>query len=218
MRYPMPIRIMAVLLMTAFIFVQTASALAEAKDVKRKARIAFIGIYFEKTPEQTREQFSRRILTMLESEPAFEVIGPEAVQEQVAENLLQEALAGPSKELLFQIAGRLDVDYLYGGNLANQSRDQSRVLLVGELFRVDRKDRLYNRFEIARYTNELTDTMKKFQKEFINTVSAHYQAKKTVWPWLVVAGVTLAGLIAMSLTRSSANAEGVGPGPITDRP
>ncbi|MDQ7051864.1 MAG: hypothetical protein Q9P14_02810 [candidate division KSB1 bacterium] len=218
MRYPTPMRVMSVLLIVALIGVQTVSAMAEAKDVKRKARVAFIGVYFEKTPERTQQRFSRRILSMLENVPAFDVINPDEVRQQVSSDLIDKALAGPSKELLFQIAGRLDVDYLYGGNLANQSRDESRVLLVGELFRVDRKDRLYNRFEIARYTSELTDTMKKFHKQFVKTVSVQYQAQKTVWPWLVLAGVAVAGLIAMSLTSSRSNAEGTGPGPITDRP
>ncbi len=207
MRYPASMRMMAGVLIVALLSLQTVPCLAEAKDRTPKTRAAFLGIYFENTPAYVQQWLTRRIDSMLAGETSIAYLPPDQVREKVSAEEIQQALQHPEKEAMLQLAERLQVDYLFAGNLANQSRNQDRVLLVGELYRLDRQAGLFNRFEVTRYREKMGEDLEKFQKEYVQTIATQVQ-KKTLWPWLVVAGVALAGVIAMSLTSSRFNAEG----------
>ncbi len=207
-RYDKSMTIMVVLLSLSLLAIQTVPCLAEARDLPKKPRVAFVGIYFEKTPESVQKQFRERIETLLRSENNLTILSREEIAEKLDSEQIQQALQSGKSEDYRLLAEKLDADHVYGGNLANQSRDDTRVLLVGELIRYDRDQGLLNRFELAKYYGQIGPELRTFKKEYIQTIVPKIQEKKTLWPWLVLAGVMLAGLIAMSLTITKFGAEG----------
>lgn len=208
MRGDWSIRATAVLLCLSILAIQTLPCYAEARDLPPKPRVAFIGMYFENVPENVRDSVIERLQRLLSTQEGLAFVPPEEVKNNITDTLLERAIRYADQEAFLEIASKLDLDYVYGGNLANQSRTPSRVLLVGELYRADRKLGILNRFEMATYLEHLGEDLATFQKEYVKTAVPAAPPKKTLWPWLVVAGVAIAGIIAMTLTSSRFGAEG----------
>ncbi|RMD96779.1 MAG: hypothetical protein D6814_10760 [Calditrichaeota bacterium] len=200
---------MVYVLIFSILAIQTVPSLAETKDKPKKVTVAFLGIHYEKVPRDVRTRIDARIRDLLKNENGFNFIPPDAVQQKVGANALQKLLTNDADlSQYLTLAEQLDADYLFSGNLANQSRDPNRILLVGELHRADRKAGILNRFEVLKYYDQFGVELIKFQNEYIKTIVPVVQQKKTLWPWLVVAGVAVAGLISLTLSSSKAKSEG----------
>lgn len=174
----------------------------------KKVKVAFLGIKFENISEEFKKRLLERMSNLLNAEPSFYIMDSKKVKEIVGEKKVAALLNQASPDSYQDIANQLEVDHIFAGNIANQSRDDSRVLLVGELTRYDRSSNLHHRFELLKYYENVGVEFVKFNKEYIETIRLVEFQKKTLWPWLIIAGVAVAGLISWSLVSSSSSSEG----------
>lgn len=200
---------MTVLLLFAFVHSIVLPGYSKTLRMSsQKVKVAFLGIKFENMPDEFKKRLVERMKNLLDEEPSFEVINLNETKKILGEKKIADLLEQPNNGSYHNIAELLEVDYVFAGNIANHSRDDARVLLVGELTRYDRSTNLHHRFELLKYYDNVGVEFVKFNKEFIESVRPAEFKKKTLWPWLVVAGVAVAGLISWSLVSSKSGSEG----------
>ncbi len=176
-----------------------------------RLRVAFIGILFRDMPVDVQKRILRQMTEMLEEEPSLRVVKPAAVEKAVGKARVTQTLANPDSASFASLAEELGVDYVFAGDLANQARDSNRILLVGNLYRFDRAPGLFNRYEVLKYYDRFEVELLRFQQQYVKTLAAF--TRKHTWPWLVLAGVGVAGLVALTLVSTKRSGEGKPPVP-----
>jgi hypothetical protein len=185
---------------------------------RKKVQVAFVGIRFEDVPADVQKRVLERVTNVLSSESALRVVSPREAQKKLGAEKIAAVLDKPDSNSFQNLAEELQVDYIFAGDLANRSRDPNRVLLVGELNRFDRATGILNKFELVKYYDNLGVEMVKFREQYVKTIVPTISAKKTVWPWVILASVGVAGLIAMTLTTSKSGSEGEPPTGVPETP
>lgn len=188
---------------------QVASGFA-GRDNNR-VTAAFAGIHFENLAPDVQGRILDRMLEILEGQPSLEVVKPTEVEETIGKSELAAYLQRADSASFAALAHRLDVDYLYAGRLSNNARESDRILLVGYLFRFDRSTGLFHRFEVLKYYDTFGVELIRFEKEYVKTIVAG--TRKHTWPWLVLAGVGVAGIIALTLASTKKSGESKPPPP-----
>ena len=199
-------------------YAQIVPSFAGEKSKSNKIKVAFAGIQFDDMPADVRDRILQRVQEMLENESAFELAKPEEVEKKLGAEKLSQFFSQPDSAAFRTLAAELQTDYLFAGRIANQSRETNRVLLVGELVRYDRATNILNKFEVLKYYDNFGVELLKFQEEFVKTIVPLSQGSSKTLPFIVLGGITLAGIVALVLSASRQGAEGEGGGGSTDRP
>ncbi len=202
----------------ALMYAQLAPGFAGENGKSKKVKVAFLGIKFDDMPDETRGRLLARVQELLEKESSFDLAKPEAMEKKLGTARLAQFWAQPDSAALRSLADELQMDFLFAGHLANQSREANRVLLVGELDRFDRATGILNKFEVLKYYDNIGVELLKFQEEFVKTIVPSNAGGNKVLPFIVLGGVTLAGIVALVLSTSKAGSEGEGGGPVGDPP
>lgn len=193
-------------------YAQIVPVFAGEKNKSAKVKVVFAGIKFDDMPADIRGRVLQRVQELLEKESSFELTKPEAVEKQLSAEKLAHFFSQPDSAAFRALAEELQVDYLFAGRIANQSREANRVLLVGELVRFDRAAGILNKFEVLKYYDHIGVELLKFQEEFVKTIVPSNQGGNKALPFIVLGGVTLAGIIALVLSTSKSGSEGEGGG------
>lgn len=203
------------LLVFAFLhaYVVPAYAGAANKDQKNpKVRVAFLGVKFEGTPEDVKKRLYARYEDLLKDRPMVIYKNPEDVRVALGSEMVERLLSEPDSAAYRLAAEKLDVDHIFSGRIADHSRDQARILLVGELYRYDRKIRLLHKFDILKYYDLIGVEFLKFDQEYVQTIIPERVQKKATWVWLVLAGVGAATLLTLTVIGSKFGADERGEG------
>ncbi len=208
---------LAFLLIFALNNAQIVPCLAGEKNKSNKVKVAFLGIKFDDMPADVRDKVLQRVQELLEKESAFELTKPQEVEKKLGAEKLAQFFVQPDSAAFRALTEELQTDYLFAGSIANQSREPTRVLLVGELVRFDRATNILNKFEVLKYYDNFGVELLKFQEEFVKSIVPVNQGGK-VLPFIVLGGVTIAGIVALVLSTSRQGAEGEGSGGSADRP
>jgi hypothetical protein len=208
-------KILAILLIFALNYAPLAPCFAGEKT--HKVKVAFAGVKCNDMPEEVRANVQARVLELLEQESAFDLLKPQEVEKKLGAEKLAAFLAQPDSAAFRALAAELQVDYVFAGSLANQSRDQ-RVLLVGTLARYDRAADILNKFEILKYHDNLGVEILKFREEFVKTIVPTGAGKSKSLPFIVLGGITVAGIVALVLSSGREGSQGTGGAPPPDSP
>lgn len=182
-----------------------APGFAKPKDVK-KVRIAFLPPSFENVDERTQENLLRRLHDIFKNEPTLQIINPEAFTPGY-QNGFSSSLDSTA---IFEYATDKQIDYVFRADFANQSRDDKRILLVGELQRYDLATKNIHSFEILKYYENIGIDLQHFRDEFVKTIILENSKRRNLLPVLVIGGVALAGILALTLSFTGVSATGNG--------
>jgi len=194
------------LLIFALIHVQMAPSFAAANS--KKVRVAFLGLKFADLALDIQARLLERVTEVLASKTGLEIINPAELQKTIAPEKIAQWLDQQDSSAFRMVAEQLQAAYVVAGNLTNQSRDSSRVLLAGELHRFDRATNVLHKFEILKYYENLGVELVKFKQEYVETMAAPESPKKASWAWLVLVGITATGIIALAVSFASAGGQG----------
>jgi len=215
MRYSSIKTTLVFLLIFALNYAQIVPGFANSRS--KKVSVAFIGIKFEDVAPELQARLLDKVTETIESNSSLQLIKPAAVAKAIGPEKIAQLLAQADSSSFRALAEQLQVNFLIAGRLANSSREPQRTLLVGELNRFDRATNMLHRFEVLKYDDNFGVELVKFKQEYVETMIPAESSEKKSLAWLVLAGVAVAGVVAMALTFSKAGAEGEAPPP-PDRP
>jgi hypothetical protein len=195
-------------LIFALNYTQIVPCFADANQ--KKVRVAFAGIACEDLPSEVENRILERVQELLEQEPSFQLMKPAEIQKSLGTERLATFFSRPDSAAFNALAADLQVDYVFAGRIANQSREPNRVLLVGELDRFDRAANILNKFEVLKYYDNFGVELVKFKEEFVKSIVPTEGGRSKILPWLVLGGVTVAGIVALALRHGKAGAAGEG--------
>lgn len=197
---------MTVSLICSFLLYALAPALAGSK----KLPVALIAIRFENVPGGVRERIDDRLSSLLTSESAMDVTRQPGIDHTTTSELPNKDGMDGSLEELARFADKLEVEYIYGGHISNNSTDEDRVLLVGEFWRYDRATGLRHTFEILKYYENFGLELLRFRNEFVRTVVADRNTGPKILPFLVLAGVAIVGIATFAIVSTEGGTSGGG--------
>ena len=197
---------MTVSLICSLLLYAFAPVLAGSK----KLSVALMAIRFENVPDEVREGIDDRLSSLFTSESAMDVTKQPGIDNMIASELLNNGGMGGSLEALAGLAEKLEVEYIYGGHISNNNTDSKRVLLVGELWRYDRATGLRHTFEILKYYENFGVELLRFRNEFVRTVVAERNTGPKILPFLVLAGVAVAGIATFAIVSTGGGISGGG--------
>lgn len=211
MRHPRLKFALVVIVILAFNFAQLAPSFADAK--KNKVPVAFVGLKFADLDSDTQQRVYERIYETMKNESALQLLEPEEVRQRLGAERIAAFFAQPDSAAFRALAEELHVRFIIAGSLANQSRDPKRTLLVGELQRFDAATNLLHRFEVLKYYENFGVEVLKFKEEYVKTMLPNSEGGSS-WGWLVLAGIAVAGVIALtaSFVKAGGSSEGDGGG------
>lgn len=195
MRHPRLKLVLAIVLIFAFNLVQLAPSFADAK--KNKVPVAFVGIKFADLDSDTQQRIYERIHETMKNEAALQLLEPKEVEQRLGAEKITAFFTQPDSAAFRALAQELQVRFVIAGNLANQSRDPKRTLLVGELKRFDAATNLLHRFEVLKYYENFGVEVLKFKEEYVKTMLPSSDSGGS-WGWLIFAGLAVAGVIALT--------------------
>ncbi len=178
-----------------------------AKPKNNKVRVVFAGIQFENIAPELQERLTSRVISLLQNETRIELIDDRSV----ATGGHQFNSTPSAKEAVFEYATKKRADYVFLGEISGQDRN-GKKLLVGELRRYDSQTSDVHQFEIIKYHHDLDPSLSVFEREFVKTILPESNSKRRLLPALVLGGVAVAGVLAMTLSFTTANATGGGKG------
>jgi acetolactate synthase small subunit len=196
------------LIVTAFLHAYVMPSSAKSNKDKGKVRVAFLGVKFEGTPEDIEKRLYTRYKNLLEDQSSFILKRPEDVRIALGGEQVEALLDKPDSLSYKEAAEKLGVDHIFSGRIADHSREEARVLLVGAFYRYDKKLDLLHKFEILKYYDTIGVELVKFDQEYVQTIVPVNTQKKVLWPWLVVAGLGVVSLAALALVGFKAGADG----------
>jgi len=193
-----------VLLIFSLLSLQIVPALANGKKIK----VAFVGLQFEHLPKEVREKILRRVEDLLKAQSSFQLQDPEKVEALLGAEIVAKLLKHPAQSDFVELAGKLQVDHIFGGKISNNAREGAKILLVGELYRYDRASNLRHKFEILKYYDNIGVELIKFKEEFIKTIVSEAKTGPRILPILVLGGVVLAGILSFAFISAKGGAGG----------
>lgn len=215
MRYMSIKKVLVVLLIFALNYAPLAPCFAGEKT--HKIKVACAGVKCDGMPEEVRANVQMRVQELLEKESTFDLLKPGEVEKKLGAEKLSAFLAQPDSAAFRALAADLQVDYVFAGSLANQSRD-NRVLLVGALARYDRAANILNKFEVLKYHDNFGVELLKFREEFVKTIVPTGAGKSKSLPFIVLGGITVVGIVALVLSSGREGTQGTGGAPPPDSP
>jgi hypothetical protein len=207
---------LAIGLMFALLHAQIAPGFARGKP--KKPVVAFAGIRFQGLTTEQQNKLLGRVLEIMESESALQLIKPQEARKTLGAEKVAAFLEVQDSSSYRALAGELQADHVFAGRIDGQTRESNRTLLVGELRRFDAKTNFLHTFEILKYEDNIGVEMVKFEAEYVKTLVQTSEGRGKIGPWLVLGGVTLIGLLAMTLAFTNAGGEGSGGGNGGDTP
>ena len=185
------------LLIFSVTFIQIVPSFADSK----KVRVAFIGIQFEELPADIQKRILEKVTNLFTEESSLQLAKPTDIQAIFGREKVAEFLKQQDNTSFLNMVEELDVDYIFSGRISNNSRESGRILLVGELYRYDRVSNLRHKYEVLKYYENFGVELVKFKHEFVKTIVPYEGSGRKIVPYLVLAGVILAGTAAFALVK-----------------
>ena len=195
-----------VLLIFSLLSLQIIPALANGKKIK----VAFVGLQFEHLPQEVRERVLQRVEDLLSTQSSIHLTNSKKVEELLGAETVAKLLKHPAQSDFVELAGKLQVDHIFGGNISNNAREGAKILLVGELYRYDRASNLRHKFEILKYYDNIGVELVKFKQEFVKTIAVEAKTGPKILPILVLGGIVLAGILSFAFISAEGGAGGSG--------
>ncbi|GEM_PF-5756511 len=193
---------------------QLTPSFAANNDIRRAA---FAGINFENVPPDIQEILRWRILGILETQTAFLLAKPNAVEQQYGQAKTAAFLRQQNLAAFADLARELQADHVYSGALANQSAGNTRILLVGQLHRYDRQSGQIKTFEINHDYEQFGNALITFKERYVDHLPAAKDTKSKVWSRIFAGGAILAGVVAITfLIGGAGGGEGEENRPISE--
>lgn len=176
---------------------------AGAKSTSAVVRIALISTRITDVDGGVRGDILRRLERLFTGLPHVQLVPLDALPGADGVNPVDSTA-------VFAFGQRHHLDFIYAAELTNRGRDGTRVLLVGELRRYDLNAAFVHRYEILSFYDKLGRSLQQFREQFVLTIVPKEEKGKNILPVLVLGGVAVAGILAMTLAFTSANATGGG--------
>jgi hypothetical protein len=175
---------------------QVLPSLASAQ--KDKLRVAFLGIKFVNVPQETQDSLLWRITAMLESEKSFVLTKPDAFRITYGREKLAELVEKQDPQSFLEFARQFQFDHVFSGFLTNDSSDENRPFLVGELNRYDLRTGHVNTYKIRQDYDKIGDDLVRFREQYVKALSIAKNPQRNPWSIVLVAGIVVAAVIAFS--------------------
>ena len=196
-------------LIIALILMVVAPGRAVAQE--KQVRVGFLGVRFEGLPEKVQDKIQNDFLAMLEIEPTFKVHTPSDLKTLLGEERVDRLLNGLQEDSLVYLCSLLNLDYLFGSKIHNQSKDSNQIILVGSFNRFDRSTSAAYSYEIKRFYNDFPEELRTIKEQFILTIIPRSESIFSKWPFILVAGLAVVGMFLLFFTKTSAGEEGARP-------
>ena len=197
-----------IMLIAAFIHLQVGEIFANDGKKNNKVRVAFLGVQFQNEAGLDEKRFEERLEGLFSNSAGLEVMKNADVKKLVGENRLAQVFEDKGETALKELADELKVAYLYFGKVDNQKSAKDRLLFVGELVRFDSENPFIHKFDLLKYSDQVGVELLRFENEYVKTVAPVVEAKKTLWPWLIIVGVAALSLITLGFVSASGGSEG----------
>jgi hypothetical protein len=124
---------------------------------------------------------------------------------------LAAILQGMNRDTLLYVATILGVDYVYVSKLANESKDSARIILVGSFARYDRLTGSSYSYSILKFYQNFHEDLKLIKEQFVSTILPKKESILSKWPFFVIAGLAIVGIILLFITPTKSGEEGTRP-------
>jgi hypothetical protein len=187
---------LAYILIFSITVCQSTPSLAANND---KRRAAFAGINFDNVPPDMQEILLWRIAGIMETQSSFLLTKPNSVQLHYGQAKTAAFLRQQNLEAFADLARELQLDHVFSGALANQSSDNSRILLVGQLNRYDHKTGQIKIFEINHDYEQFGNALIAFKERYVDNLPAAQDSKSKVWSRVFAGGAIIAIVVGIAL-------------------
>lgn len=202
-------KVLSIIVVLSLLLTQTVPG--KAADDPRRVRVAFLGVRFENVDTETEHYFTKNILELLTRDKALDVVPPAEARQRLSESRIVGIFSNPVKDSLLALSEDLQVDYLFLGELSNQSRDPQRPLLVGTFLRFDRSNGANYVLEIAVFRQSLFEEIIKINEQLVKPILPPPDEPffKRYLVLIIIGGITIGGLILLLLSSGKGGGEGI---------
>ena len=182
-----------------------------ARTQESKVTVAFLGVHGEGLQEKVQDKILNDFLAMLQLEPSLEVLTPSELRKSIGDERVDRMLLDLPQDSLLNLCSLLTVDYLYAAKFRNQSKDSSKVILVGNFYRYDRLTGATYSYSVLKFYEDFPDELRTIKEQFVLTIIPRRQSIFTNWPFLVIAAIAVVGIFILFFSKT-------GGGEVGDRP
>lgn len=179
-------------------------------------RVALVGVRCTDLKPAEEAKIVNDLLNLLQLEPSLVVVTPDESVRILGSATIDSLILLHSIPLLDQASQTLGVEYLFFGDIRNESRDRSRTLLAGRYYRFDRVTSALFSIEILKYYESFHEELITIRREFVETILPREGSILLSWPVLLLFGITVVGMMALILKPGKASLEGTNNPPPTE--
>lgn len=188
---------------------------------KNEVRVAYIGTHFQDIEQDHQQSIDARISSLIERQDGFSYITREEIENRLDVSLINEIKRNLKKEDFLKAAKLLNVDYVFAGNMENQSKNRETSALVGNIARYDLpSDNFYN-LKIQSFFEDFNQELIKINNQLVQTIVPEQKKSffKRYLPGFIIAAATV---LAIGLLLGNTDGQGSGgnggpKSPFTDR-
>lgn len=179
-------------------------------------RVAFLGLHFEDVEPPQQENILSRISVLIDTEPRLYSMPRNQIEQELDEELLNRIRQQLQKEDLREAAQQLGVDYVFAGNIQNQSRSRDVTALTGEMVRFDvATDNMYS-LQIKSFFEDFNSELVRINNQLVRTIVPEQKEgffKRYLPGILIVAATALAIGVLLGGTKGQSSGSDPGPTP-----
>lgn len=179
-------------------------------------RIAFLGVHFVDVDPEQQQNIDTRISVLLDTEPRLYSLSREQIEQELDIELLNRIKRDLQKEDLRKAAQQLGVNYVFAGNIENQSKNQEVAALTGEMVRYDAAtDNMYS-LQIKSFFEDFNRELVRINDQLVRTIVPEKKEgffKRYLPGILIVAATAIAIGVLLGGTKGQSSGSDPGPTP-----
>jgi hypothetical protein len=179
-------------------------------------RVAFLGVHFKDVEPEQQENIEARISVLIDTEPRLYSVPQKQIEQEVDAALLKRIREELHKEDLRKAAQQLGVDFVFAGNIENQSKNQEVAALTGEMVRYDTAtDNMYT-LQLKSFFEDFNRDLVRINNQLVRTIVPEKKKgffKRYLPGILIVAATALALGVLLGGTKGQSSGSDPGPTP-----
>lgn len=179
-------------------------------------RVAYLGVHFTDVDPDQQQNIDSRISVLVDAEPSLYSIPRQQIEQQVDGGLLNDIRRQLRKEDLQKAAQQLGADYIFAGNIENQSKNQELAALTGRIVRYDvATDNLYT-LRIQSFFDDFNRELVRINDQLVRTIVPEKKDgffKRFLPGILIVAATAIAISVLLGGTDGQSSGTENGPTP-----
>lgn len=176
---------------------------------KQSARVAYLGFHFDGIDKDKQSRINAQVLSLLNKEEQLYILSEKEVESRLDTDLLSRIQEKSNQEDLNYAAEILNVEYVFAGNLQNQSNSEDITVLVGSLVRYDKATDQQYELNIESFYNRFIEDLARIDQQLVQTILP--ERKKSFFarhlPGILIAAATI---VAAAILLGNTGGQGSG--------